>query len=200
MVPWVHASMPQTGSIAYQSLLQGSRQWPTRMRTTLLGVGGRPISSRMRCGLIIITLPPAGERSLWWAGLCVGVFVCLRAYIIIVLFQLNQATWPIHKHTKTYRQTDRISKKRTTKHVSKSHKNADGLTHLRQNCLLFIYGRSAVLLWRRCDMSCTSGLMDDAMFAHNGHQRNRRREWRIVSHGGRRIVWFTGGSTGSGTE
>jgi len=53
---------------------------------------------------------------------------------------------------------------------------------------------------QHCNMSCTSSLVDDAMFAHNGHQRNRRREWRIVSHGGRRIVWFTGGSTGSGTE
>ena len=28
------------------------------------------------------------------------------------------------------------------------------------------YGRGSVLLWRRSDMSCTSGFMDDVMFAH----------------------------------
>ena len=30
------------------------------------------------------------------------------------------------------------------------------------------YGRGSVILWRRCDMSCTSGFMDDAIFAYNG--------------------------------
>ena len=28
------------------------------------------------------------------------------------------------------------------------------------------YGRGAVLLWRRCDTLCTSGFVDDVMFAH----------------------------------
>ena len=28
------------------------------------------------------------------------------------------------------------------------------------------YGRGSVLLWRHSDMSCTSGFMDDVMFAH----------------------------------
>ena len=28
------------------------------------------------------------------------------------------------------------------------------------------YGCGSVLLWRRSDMLCTSGYMDDAMFAH----------------------------------
>jgi len=28
------------------------------------------------------------------------------------------------------------------------------------------YGRGSVLLWRRSDMSCTSGFIDDVMFAH----------------------------------
>jgi len=41
-------------------------------------------------------------------------------------FSLNQATWPIHKHTLTYRQNKQ--KKSIIKH-SESHKNADGLTH-----------------------------------------------------------------------
>jgi len=30
------------------------------------------------------------------------------------------------------------------------------------------YVRGSVLLWRRCDMLCTSGFMDDVMFVHNG--------------------------------
>ena len=30
------------------------------------------------------------------------------------------------------------------------------------------YGRGSVLLWRRSDTLCTSGFMDDVMFAHNG--------------------------------
>jgi len=30
-------------------------------------------------------------------------------------FYLNQATWPVHKHTLTYRQTDIISKKKYNK-------------------------------------------------------------------------------------
>jgi len=29
-----------------------------------------------------------------------------------------------------------------------------------------IYGRGSVLLWRRSDMLCTSGFMDDIKFAH----------------------------------
>jgi len=29
------------------------------------------------------------------------------------------------------------------------------------------YGRGSVLLWRRSDTLCTSGFMDDVMFAHN---------------------------------
>ena len=28
------------------------------------------------------------------------------------------------------------------------------------------YGRGSVLLWRRSDTLCTSGFMDDVMFAH----------------------------------
>jgi len=28
------------------------------------------------------------------------------------------------------------------------------------------YGRGSVLLWRRSDMLCTSGFMDDVIFAH----------------------------------
>jgi len=28
-------------------------------------------------------------------------------------------------------------------------------------------GRGSVLLWLRCDMSCTSGFMDDVVFTHN---------------------------------
>jgi len=28
------------------------------------------------------------------------------------------------------------------------------------------YGRGSVLLWRRSDMLCTSGFMDDFIFAH----------------------------------
>jgi len=29
--------------------------------------------------------------------------------------------------------------------------------------------RGSVFLWRRFDMLCTSGFMDDVMFAHCGH-------------------------------
>jgi len=30
------------------------------------------------------------------------------------------------------------------------------------------YGRGLVLLWRRCEMLCTSGFVDDVIFSHNG--------------------------------
>jgi len=30
------------------------------------------------------------------------------------------------------------------------------------------YGRGLLLHWRRCDMLCTSGFMNDVIFAHNG--------------------------------
>jgi len=29
-----------------------------------------------------------------------------------------------------------------------------------------VYGRGSVLLWRRSDMLCTSGFMDDVIFSH----------------------------------
>jgi len=31
-------------------------------------------------------------------------------------------------------------------------------------------GRGSVLLWRRCDTLCTSGFVDDVIFAHNGQE------------------------------
>jgi len=34
------------------------------------------------------------------------------------------------------------------------------------------YGRGSVLLWRRCDMLCTSGFMDDVIHAHKPRQLN----------------------------
>jgi len=34
------------------------------------------------------------------------------------------------------------------------------------------YSRGSVLLWRRCDMLCTSGSMDYVTFAHNGRRRH----------------------------
>jgi len=37
----------------------------------------------------------------------------------------------------------------------------------------FVYvtrGRGSVLLWRRCDTLCTSGFVDDVIFAHNGQE------------------------------
>jgi len=36
-------------------------------------------------------------------------------------------------------------------------------------------GRGSVLLWRRCDILCTSGFMDDVIFAHSeiGDAKNR---------------------------
>jgi len=35
-----------------------------------------------------------------------------------------------------------------------------------------IYGRGSVLLWRRIDMLCTSGFMDDVILAHKPRQLN----------------------------
>jgi len=34
-------------------------------------------------------------------------------------------------------------------------------------------GRASVLLWRRCDLLCTSGFVDDVTFAHNGQYLRR---------------------------
>jgi len=41
--------------------------------------------------------------------------------------------------------------------------------NLRQS-FVHVYSSGAVLLWQRCDTLCTSGLMDDVIFAHNGHE------------------------------
>ena len=38
--------------------------------------------------------------------------------------------------------------------------------HVRLNFVHVIYGHGSVLLWRRSDMLCTSGFMDDVIFAH----------------------------------
>jgi len=38
---------------------------------------------------------------------------------------------------------------------------------LRQIFCACYLGRGSVLLWRRSDMLCTSGFMDDVIFAHN---------------------------------
>jgi len=35
-------------------------------------------------------------------------------------------------------------------------------------CALIPCGRGSDLLWRRCDMLCTSGFMDDVTFSRNG--------------------------------
>ena len=44
-------------------------------------------------------------------------------------------------------------------------------------CILH-YDRGSVLPWRCCDMSCTSGLVDDVIFAHNETYRHRCSDWR----------------------
>ena len=48
-------------------------------------------------------------------------------------------------------------------HISKHH----------QMCVPIARGRGSVLLWRRCDMLCTSCFMDDVIFAHNERYRCR---------------------------
>jgi len=40
------------------------------------------------------------------------------------------------------------------------------MSNLHQFFVRLIYGRGSVLLWRRSDMSCTSGFVDDVIFAH----------------------------------
>jgi len=48
--------------------------------------------------------------------------------------------------------------------------------HVRSSHQFFVhitYRRGSVLLWRRCDTLCTSGFMDDVIFAHNVLQRCR---------------------------
>ena len=42
------------------------------------------------------------------------------------------------------------------------------MSDLRQIFMLVTDVRRSVLLWRRCDMLCTSGFMGDVIFAHNG--------------------------------
>ena len=39
---------------------------------------------------------------------------------------------------------------------------------IHQSFVHVAYGPCLVFLWRRCDMLCTSGFLDDAMFSHNG--------------------------------
>ena len=44
-------------------------------------------------------------------------------------------------------------------------------------------GRGPVLLWRQCNMLCTSGFMNDAMFSHSGPNTGTGLEsatWRII--------------------
>jgi len=45
---------------------------------------------------------------------------------------------------------------------------------LPQFFVLVTYGRVSVLLWRRSDMLCTSGFMDDIIFAQAEAARRRR--------------------------
>jgi len=44
---------------------------------------------------------------------------------------------------------------------------------------LFVHvacGSGSVILWRRCDMLCTSGFMDDVMFSyHEANEKNQAR-------------------------
>ena len=40
------------------------------------------------------------------------------------------------------------------------------------------YGRGSILIWRQCDMLCTSRFVDDVMFSHNReNRRNKRRRF-----------------------
>jgi len=41
--------------------------------------------------------------------------------------------------------------------------------------VIVTYGRGSVLLWRRSDTLCTSGFMDDVIFAHQPRLARRRR-------------------------
>jgi len=41
-------------------------------------------------------------------------------------------------------------------------------------CVLHNYGRGSVLFWRRCDMLCTSGFVNDVIFVHNVQNKRRK--------------------------
>ena len=51
------------------------------------------------------------------------------------------------------------------------------MSHLRQLFMHVTYVRGSILLWRRCDILCTSGFTDDVLLVHNGYAgyRNMRR-------------------------
>jgi len=66
---------------------------------------------------------------------------------------------------------------------------------LRQIFTHVTYVRSSVLLWRRCDMSCTSGSMDDVIFAHNEPIMSARRlsparRWSVAEAASRKPVTY----------
>ena len=50
------------------------------------------------------------------------------------------------------------------------------LANLKNHVQKFTRGRGSVLFGRQCDMSCTSGFVDEVMFSHNG----ARSHWRLT--------------------
>jgi len=43
-------------------------------------------------------------------------------------------------------------------------------------------GRALVLLWRHCDMLCTSGFVGDVILSHNGRMANHVYSWAAIEH------------------
>jgi len=57
------------------------------------------------------------------------------------------------------------------------HISQNCVSHFRQLFMHVTYVRGSILLWRRCDILCTSGFTDDVLLVHNGYAgcRNMRR-------------------------
>ena len=83
----------------------------------------------------------------------------MRALSIIVKFSVMRANWP--SLLRPYRGADYCDERVCVCVCPRSY-----LRNYTKFSVHVTYGRCSILLWRRSDMLCTFGFVDDVMFAH----------------------------------
>jgi len=94
------------------------------------------------------------------------LMTCYCSHIVVIAAVLHCAA-PLHIFT-----PPPIRERSTVMPVCLSaseHISQNCMSHFRQLFMHVTYVRGSILLWRRCDILCTSGFTDDVLLVHNGY-------------------------------
>jgi len=160
------SSTSRYGTPAAISLITASCLRASDVAASVMGQSTRTANSVLRG---FVTPPPIVERSIVMSvSVCLCVFVCPRSYLRNYTFDLHQIFCACYLYGRgsilLWRRSDMLctSGLCTTSLCvfvcPRSYLRNYTLDLHQIFCACYLYGRGSILLWRRSDMLCTSGL------------------------------------------